>query len=206
MGAEEKEAAAKKGKGKKKKVSAAPSAAAAEPAAAASSAVVPAGAESLPPGVLRAAKEGGAQAVAAWVNAGGGVDAGCTYEGVTLLMAAAAGGHEAMVRMLLQRGASVNAQGPDGITALMCGNGNINGNTVVKINVVVLHFSRGVNRDCPLAFADCYNASCRRFCVLRFPKGRISGHVTVPAGLGAAGRHNKIITFGTSAHQPGRAS
>ena len=151
-----------------------------------------------------------------------------------------------MVRMLLQRGASVNAQGPDGLTALMCavGNGNttivqvlldakadasqlehtndgdtvlMSGTTSVVWNTLLKTWQRSKNkrRPCPLfdwctatvlAFAHCYNASCRRFCVLRFPKGRISGHVTVPAGLGAAGRHNKIITFRTSAHQPGRAS
>ena len=38
---------------------------------------------------------------------------------MTLLMAAAAGGQEAVVRMLLQRGASVNLQTSNGITALM---------------------------------------------------------------------------------------
>ena len=40
-------------------------------------------------------------------------------DGTTLLMAAASGGQEAMVRMLLQRGASVNLQNSDGATALM---------------------------------------------------------------------------------------
>jgi len=67
-----------------------------------------------------AAREGDAHAVAAWLDEGGGVDARCAERyGVTLLMAAAVGGHEAMVRMLLQRGASVNLQDSLGRTALM---------------------------------------------------------------------------------------
>ena len=67
-----------------------------------------------------AAYGGDAHAVARWLDEGGGVDAGCAErEGGTLLMAAAAGGQEAVVRMLLQRGASVNLQSSLGITALM---------------------------------------------------------------------------------------
>ena len=58
--------------------------------------------------------------MAAWLDEGGGVDAGCAERNdATLLMAAAAGGQEAMVRMLLQRGASVNLQDSLGSTALM---------------------------------------------------------------------------------------
>ena len=70
--------------------------------------------------MLLAAYEGGAQAVAAWLDEGGGVDSRCTeHQDRTLLMLAAAGGQEAMVRMLLQRGASINLQGSLGGTALM---------------------------------------------------------------------------------------
>ena len=59
-------------------------------------------------GVGRAARQGDERAVAAWLDEGGGVDAGCAeFGGVTLLMEAAVGGQEAPVRMLLQRGASV---------------------------------------------------------------------------------------------------
>ena len=59
--------------------------------------------------------------MAAWLDReGGGVDARCAGHGdVTLLMLAALIGHEAMVRMLLQRGASVDLQDPIGTTALM---------------------------------------------------------------------------------------
>ena len=58
--------------------------------------------------------------MAAWLDEGGGVDAGCAeHGGATLLMAAAVRGHEAMVRMLLQRGASVNLESSYGVTALM---------------------------------------------------------------------------------------
>jgi hypothetical protein len=70
--------------------------------------------------VWRAADGGDAQAVAAWLDEGGGVDARCAeHHDETLLMAAADGGHEAIVRMLLQRGASVDLQSPNGFTALM---------------------------------------------------------------------------------------
>ena len=68
----------------------------------------------------RAAFEGDAQAVAAWLHQGGGVDARCAkHADQTLLIAATTGGQEAVVRMLLQRGASVNLQDSNGITALM---------------------------------------------------------------------------------------
>jgi hypothetical protein len=77
--------------------------------------------EGLPGGLFDSAEEGDAEAVAAWLDDGGGVDARCAEHGdVTLLMAAAIGGQEAMVRMLLRRGASVNLQESRvGGTALM---------------------------------------------------------------------------------------
>ena len=56
------------------------------------------------------------QAVAAWLD--GDVD-GRHGNGMTLLMATATGGLEAMMRLLLQRGASINLQDSDGFTALM---------------------------------------------------------------------------------------
>jgi ankyrin repeat protein len=74
----------------------------------------------LPEALVDAAVAGAFHAVAAWLDESGGVDAGCAeHEGLTLLMAAAGGGQEATVRMLLQRGASVNLQKAEGITALM---------------------------------------------------------------------------------------
>ena len=79
-----------------------------------------------------AAYEGDAHAVAAWLDEGGDVDARCSeHADDTLLMAAAVGGQEAIVRMLLQRGASVNLQASLNGTALMhaAGNGHT---TVVK--------------------------------------------------------------------------
>ena len=82
-------------------------------------------AKGLPNYAFLVAGLGESQAVAAWLDEGGGVDAGCAeYDDGTLLMAATAGGHEAMVRMLLQRGASVNMQGSLGGTALMHAAGN----------------------------------------------------------------------------------
>ena len=76
--------------------------------------------EGLPTRLIVAAGKGESQAVAAWLHEGGGVDAGCAEcDDGTLLMGAASGGQEAIVRMLLQRGASVNTQGSSGVTALM---------------------------------------------------------------------------------------
>ena len=69
---------------------------------------------------LAAAQEGNAHAVVAWLDEGGGVDARCAeHDDATLLMAAAIGGQEVTVGMLLQRGASVNLQSSYGVTALM---------------------------------------------------------------------------------------
>jgi hypothetical protein len=74
----------------------------------------------LPVSIWFTARGGDAHAVTAWLDEGGGVDARCAEHcGLTLLMTAAAGGQEAMVRMLLQRGAGVNLQSPTGYTALM---------------------------------------------------------------------------------------
>ena len=76
--------------------------------------------EGLPESVRGAIGRGDARAVAAWLDEGGGVDARCAeLSNATLLMGAACIGHEALVRMLLQRGASVNLQGSNGGTALM---------------------------------------------------------------------------------------
>ena len=71
--------------------------------------------------MLDTALNGDAHAVAEWLDEGGGVDARCTEcsAAPTLLIAAAARGREAVVRMLLQRGASVNLQSPVSGTALM---------------------------------------------------------------------------------------
>jgi len=69
--------------------------------------------------VLDSAEEGNAHAVVAWLDEGGGVDARCAERyGGALLMGAALGGHEATVRMLLQRRAGVNLQSSNGCTAL----------------------------------------------------------------------------------------
>ena len=69
---------------------------------------------------LAALQKGKAHAVVAWLDEGGGVDARCAeHDGATLLMAATNGGQEAVVRLLLQRGARVNLQDSDGDTALM---------------------------------------------------------------------------------------
>ena len=61
-------------------------------------------AEGLPTRLLVAAGKGESRAVTAWLDEGGGVDARCAEQGSsTLLMAAAAIGQDAIVRMLLRR-------------------------------------------------------------------------------------------------------
>eukprot|EP00964_Phaeocystis_antarctica_P049374 scaffold28640_cov75-Phaeocystis_antarctica.AAC.6 len=121
--AAEKKAAAKKGKGKRKKSKAVISTSAAEPAATAlrGGALKPAAADDeLPEDVYEAAMDGDTQAVTVWLDEGGGVDTRCAEcHGTTLLMAAAYGGREAVVWMLLQRGASINLQNSIGWTALI---------------------------------------------------------------------------------------
>ena len=70
--------------------------------------------------VFAAANEGDTHAVAVWLDEGGGVNARLAeFNCVTLLMTAAFEGQEAMVRMLLKRGATVNLQDSLGLTALM---------------------------------------------------------------------------------------
>ena len=72
--------------------------------------------------VIVAAERGEEEAVLAWLEGGGRVDA--TYErggvsGLTVLILAAANGHERVVELLLRRGAEINKQDSDGATALM---------------------------------------------------------------------------------------
>ena len=64
-----------------------------------------------------------------WTRAAAWTQRCAERNGATLLMAAAAGGQEAMVRMLLQRGASVNLQDSLGVTALMAA--ALNGHTTI---------------------------------------------------------------------------
>ena len=66
-----------------------------------------------------AALLGGVQTLAEWLDGGGDVDMRCGSHNPTLLIGATAVGQEAMVRLLLQRGASVNLQDSGGCTALM---------------------------------------------------------------------------------------
>ena len=87
--------------------------------------------EDLLEAICLGAHNGNAHFVATWLDKGGGVDARCAeQEGATLLMTAGVGGHEAVVRMLLQRGASVDLPNPDdGGTALM--NAAADGHTMI---------------------------------------------------------------------------
>ena len=78
-------------------------------------------------GVPESVRDGDTRAVAAWLDGGGGVDA--DHIGVTLLMTAAIRGEEATVRLLLQRGASVNLQNCLGYNALMLA--AFNGHTTI---------------------------------------------------------------------------
>ena len=82
--------------------------------------------ESIPYEVLQSAARGELQKGVKWLRKGGAVDAVCPATSVggrvitaTLLHAAAANDHLAMVRELLKRGASVDLQSSLGVTALM---------------------------------------------------------------------------------------
>ena len=90
------------------------------PAAAAGRA--PSGVVAVSAEVVAAAERGDEKAVLAWLEGVGRVDA--TYErggvsGLTVLILAAANGHERVVELLLRRGAEINKQDSDGATALM---------------------------------------------------------------------------------------
>ena len=84
-----------------------------------------------PATMLLAAAKGDAHAVAAWLDEGGAVEMRCPEcSDMTMLIAAASQGQDATVRMLLQRGASVNLQSFIGITALMAAANNGHTTTV----------------------------------------------------------------------------
>ena len=75
-------------------------------------------ASTLPVQVLEAGERGDTQAVAAWLSHGH-VDAPCHDRGrATLLMSAASGGHADVLQLLLEQGASANAQSAKGLSAL----------------------------------------------------------------------------------------
>ena len=71
--------------------------------------------------VVAAAERGEEEAVLAWLEGGGRVDA--TYErgevsGITLLMGAANNGHERVVELLLRHGAEINLQNSNGLSLI----------------------------------------------------------------------------------------
>ena len=80
----------------------------------------------LPESIVLACIDGDTAAVAAWLDAGGEGRVDTTWDGprdvvrgVTLLMMASKYGHEATVKVLLERGASVDHQDSFDLTALM---------------------------------------------------------------------------------------
>ena len=82
----------------------------------------PSGGVAISDEVIAAVERGDEEAVLAWLEVGGRVNA--TYEkgemsGLTLLLCAAVHGHERVVELLLQHGAEINLQSSDGATALM---------------------------------------------------------------------------------------
>ena len=87
-----------------------------------------------------AVTSGDVKTTAAWLDAGGDVDAMIQRaQRITMLIRASAHGHLKLVKLLIQRGASVNLQDSDGTSALMnaCGYGHL--------NVVELLIQRGAN-------------------------------------------------------------
>lgn len=79
----------------------------------------------LPRELLDAAKFGEVMAIATWLDSGGSVDAWreLTPVSVTMLMMACEHGQEQAVKLLLERGASVDLTSSDGGTALMFASG-----------------------------------------------------------------------------------
>ena len=74
----------------------------------------------LPRDVCLAAMRGEIATVASWLRFGGWVDARhAPFSEITLLISASMMGHVALVDMLLQRGATVDLQDSDGLSALM---------------------------------------------------------------------------------------
>ncbi len=70
--------------------------------------------------LMQASTKGDAEAARAWLDKGADPDVRGGYRhGETALMAAAAGGHLPVVKLLVERGAKVNAAGDRGETALM---------------------------------------------------------------------------------------
>ena len=80
----------------------------------------------LPDTILQAAKDGDVAAVQAWLDIKGHIDARESTAQGTLLMAAGVFGQVQLVQLLLGRGASIDLQNNDGLTALICA--TVNGN------------------------------------------------------------------------------
>ena len=79
---------------------------------------------SLPERVAKASIKGDVATVASWLDGGGDVNAtidvpGGSFQGYTMLMLASTAGKEAVVELLLARGAKLDLQTSDGFTALM---------------------------------------------------------------------------------------
>ena len=120
---------------------------------------------------FEAACDGYAHAVAAWLDGGGRVDARREPLGATLLMAAAGGGHEAMVRMLLQRGASVNLQNFLGCTALM--------NTAFKDHATVAQALLDAKADASIQS----NSGVQESEQQKSPRQQIRAHININSAL-----------------------
>lgn len=92
----------------------------------------------LPMHVASSTVAGDTKAVAAWLDAGGDVNAardspGGDVQRVTCLIVASMQGHEKMVDLLITRGARVDHQSSDGATPLLCAAEHGRGNIVKKL-------------------------------------------------------------------------
>ena len=92
----------------------------------------------LPMHVASSTVAGDTKAVAAWLDAGGDVNAardspGGDVQRVTCLIVASMQGHEKMVDLLISRGARLDHQSSDGATPLLCAAEHGRGNIVKKL-------------------------------------------------------------------------
>ena len=92
----------------------------------------------LPSKIYKIAYHGKLQAVAAWLDSGGNVDASLPGNNSTLLMVASFRGHHQLVRLLLDRGATVALRNSVGHTALKLADHCVDHDAAASIHSMLL--------------------------------------------------------------------
>ena len=121
--------------------------------------------------LFEAAFMGDEHAMTAWLDEGGCVNARCAQTGATLLISAAYEGQESVVRMLLQRGASVNLQNFLGCTALM--------NTAFKDHATVAQALLDAKADASIQS----NSGVQESEQQKSPRQQIRAHININSAL-----------------------